>query len=244
MTEHEDLVRQTARERGWTVRAQTTRISLAGVPYRKENGEAGTCEISVDTQHDGLSMRAPDNSGGANHAATLSGVEGGGAYQANGEAVGNVLWTDKVGKCVISIKRDDGEYETAWHALTVYAARVAGEVGREQREKIGSVFQFDIEGEDDKDTQEWRDQARGQKVGIIGLGGVGLWILDLMSKTDVKEIRIWDGDEIEGRNLVRAPGWASVEAIDKNKACYFGERYARMRVGISAHGDFWRGRTR
>ena len=60
-----------------------------------------------------------------------------------------------------------------------------------------------------------------------------------MSKTDVKEIRIWDGDEIEGRNLVRAPGWASVEAIDKNKASYFGEQYAGMRTGISVQGDYW-----
>ena len=54
----------------------------------------------------------------------------------------------------------------------------------------------------------WRDRARGQRIGIVGLGGAGLWILDLMSKTDVSEILIWDGDEIEGRNLLRAPGSA------------------------------------
>ena len=41
MTEHEDLLRQEARRRGWTVDAQTNRISLAGVPYRKKNGKRG-----------------------------------------------------------------------------------------------------------------------------------------------------------------------------------------------------------
>ena len=240
MTEHEDLLRQTAQQRGWTVREQKSRTSLAGVPYRKKNGEAGTCEISVDTEDDWLTMKAPENSNGARHAATLSGVEGGRAYRADGEPVGNVLWTDKAGTCVISIKRDDAEYESSWHALTVYAARVAGEVGREQREKIESIFRFDIEGEDDKDVQEWRERAKGQRIGIVGLGGVGLWILDLMSKTEVKEIRTWDGDEIEGRNLVRAPGWASAAAIGESKAGFFGEQYAQVRRGISTHGHYWR----
>ncbi len=170
----------------------------------------------------------------------LSGVDGGRAYQATGEPIGNVLWTDKTRECVISIKRDDGEYANAWHALAVYAARVAGDVGGEQREQIEKIFRFEIEGEDARDMQDWRSRARGQNIGIVGLGGVGLWILDLMSKTDVRKIRIWDGDEIEGRNLVRAPGWASQEAIGENKAEYFGKRYERMRTGISIRGEYWR----
>ena len=239
MTDYEDLLRQEARRRGWTIEVHQNRISVGEVPYRKKDGEAGKCQISVETQDDGLSMRAPDNSGGASHAARLSGVEEGCAYQAIGEPVGNVLWTDKAKECVISIKRDDGEYVNCWHALTVYTSRVTGEVGREKRKQIERIFAFEIEGEDARDMRNWRDRARGQKIGIVGLGGVGLWILDLMSKTDVREIRIWDGDEIEGRNLVRAPGWASQEAIGKNKAEHFGEQYGRMRKGISIHGQYW-----
>ena len=184
-------------------------------------------------------MKAPENSDGAGHAARLSGVEGGHAYQATGEPVGNVLWTDDDKECVISIMRDDGEYVNGWHALTVYTSRVAGEVGAEQREQIESVFGFEIDGENARDMKSWRDRAREQKIGIVGLGGVGLWILDLMSKTDVQEIRIWDGDKIEGRNLVRAPGWASQEAIGKNKAEHFGEQYGRTRKGISVYGRYW-----
>lgn len=212
------------------------RIAVDGVPYRKKDGEAGRCQISVETQDDGLSMRAPENPGGAVHAARLSGVEGGRAYQVTGEPVGNVLWTDDDKECVISIILDEGEYVNGWHALTVYASKVAGDVGAEQREQIKSVFRFEIDGEDARDTKSWRERAREQKIGIVGLGGVGLWVLDLMSKTDVQEIRIWDGDKIEGRNLVRAPGWASQEAIGKNKAEHFGEQYRRMREGISIHG--------
>ena len=239
MTDYEDLLRQDAKRRGWTLEVRQNRISVSDVPYRKKDGEAGRCQITVETQADGLSMKAPENSGGAGHAARLSGVKGGRAYQTTGEPVGNVLWTDEAKECVISILRDDGAYVNAWHALAVYSSRVAGEVGAEEREQLESVYKFEIDGEDDRDMKVWRDRARGQKIGIVGLGGVGLWILDLMSKTDVREIRIWDGDKIEGRNLVRAPGWASQEAIGKNKAEFFGEQYGRMRKGISFHGQYW-----
>ena len=239
MTEYEDLLRQEAERRGWTIEVHQNRISVGEVPYRKKDGEAGRCQVSVETEDDGLSMKAPDNGRGAIHAARLSGVEKGCAYQATGEPVGNVLWSDNARECVISIKRDDGEYVNGWHALAVYTVRVAGEVGVEEREHIERSFKFPIAGEDARDIQLWRDRARGQQIGIVGLGGVGLWILDLMSKTDVREIKIWDGDEIEGRNLVRAPGWASQDAIGKNKADYFGEQYGRIRTGISIRGQYW-----
>ena len=188
MTDYEDLLRQSAAAPGWTIEARQNRISARGVPYRKKGGEAGRCQIAVETQEDGLTMQAPEH-GGARHAARLIGVSDGCAYQASGEPVGNVLWTDGANECVISIKRDEGEYVNAWHALFVYTARVAGEVGREEREQAERIFEFEVAGEDSRDMRAWRGRARGQRIGIVGLGGVGLWILDLMSKTDVSEIR-------------------------------------------------------
>ena len=208
MTDYEDLLRQTAQARGWTIEVGQNRISVREVPYCKKDGEAGTCQVLVETQEDGLAMKAPENGSGASHAAVLIGVSQGRAYRATGEPVGNVLWTDDTNQCVISIKRDEGEYSNAWHALFVYAATVAGEVGLEARDEVERIFKFEIDGEDSREMRVWRNRARGQRVAIVGLGGVGLWILDLMSKTYVSEIRIWDGDVIEGRNLLRAPGWA------------------------------------
>ena len=239
MTDFEDLLRQVARRREWTIDANKNRISVGRVPYRKKNGETGTCQVTVELDNDGVTMKAPVNGEGAIHAATLIGVTEGRAYRANGQLVGNVLWTDKVGECVLSIKRDDGEYVNGWHALIVYTASIAGEVEREAEKETRSVFKFDVEGEDSRDMQTWRGRARGQKIGIVGLGGVGLWILDLMSKTDVSEIHVWDGDEIEGRNLIRAPGWAGQGAIEKKKSQYFGEQYGQMREGISIQERYW-----
>ena len=240
MTDYEDILHQSAEARGWLIEVGNNRISLSEVPYRKKDGTAGRCQISIDTQDDGLTMKTPEHVSNARHAATLTGVSGGHAYQADGKPVGNVLWTDRANGCVISIMPDSGEYVNAWHALTVYATRVAGPVGVAEREQVERLFEFEIEGEDSRDMRIWRDRASGQKIGIVGLGGVGLWILDLVSKTYVSEIVIWDGDVIEGRNLLRAPGWANQEAIGKNKAEYFGGHYQRFRKGISIHPEYWR----
>ena len=151
MTDYEDLLRQEAKTRGWTIEVRQNRISVGEVPYRKKDGQAGRCQISIETQEDGLSMKAPEYGGGASHAAILIGVSEGRAYQATGEPVGNVLWTDGTNECVISIKRDEGEYVNAWHALVVYTVSVAGEVRREEREQVARIFKFEIAGEDASD---------------------------------------------------------------------------------------------
>ena len=49
----------------------------------------------------------------------------------------------------------------------------------------------------------------GLKIGIIGLGGTGSFILDLVAKTPVEEIHLFDGDDFQNHNAFRAPGAAS-----------------------------------
>lgn len=77
------------------------------------------------------------------------------------------------------------------------------------------------------------------KIGIIGLGGTGSYILDLVAKTPVIEIHLFDGDEFHQHNAFRAPGAPSVEELKKipKKVDYWAGRYAPMRHGIVTH-DF------
>ena len=51
------------------------------------------------------------------------------------------------------------------------------------------------------------------KVAIIGLGGTGSYILDLIAKTPVAEIRIFDADEFLQHNAFRAPSAASLDDL-------------------------------
>jgi len=83
-------------------------------------------------------------------------------------------------------------------------------------------------------------KLEGQKVGIIGLGGTGSYILDFVAKTPVQEIHLFDGDQFLQHNAFRAPGAPSIEKLDeqKKKVLYFQELYSSMRRNIFAHEDF------
>lgn len=74
------------------------------------------------------------------------------------------------------------------------------------------------------------------KVAIIGLGGTGSYILDLIAKTPIGEIHIYDGDIFSLHNPFRAPGAPLKEELtDPLKVDWFGSIYERMHMGIIRH---------
>lgn len=81
------------------------------------------------------------------------------------------------------------------------------------------------------------DKLRTEQIGLIGLGGTGSYILDLVVKTPVDVIHLFDGDLFEIHNAFRAPGAARIEELEKKmpKVEYFAERYGPMRNGIVSH---------
>jgi len=83
-------------------------------------------------------------------------------------------------------------------------------------------------------------KLKGLKIGIVGLGGTGSYILDLVAKTPVEEIHLFDGDEFAQHNAFRAPGAPTVEQLRTPpcKVTYFAQIYSRMRRGIHSHPEF------
>ncbi|MFZ2205560.1 MAG: ThiF family adenylyltransferase [Minisyncoccia bacterium] len=77
------------------------------------------------------------------------------------------------------------------------------------------------------------------KIGIIGLGGTGSYILDYMAKTPVKEIHLFDGDYYHNKNAFRAPGATSIESLlnVQQKSEYFQKEYFKMHKGVISHPD-------
>ena len=80
-------------------------------------------------------------------------------------------------------------------------------------------------------------KLENEVIGILGAGGTGGYILDLVAKTPVKEIRLFDDDDFLSHNAFRAPGAPSLEELrDAPKKVYYLKGvYERMLRGIVAY---------
>jgi len=74
------------------------------------------------------------------------------------------------------------------------------------------------------------------RVAIIGMGGTGSYILDLLAKTPISQIHIFDGDKFLLHNAFRAPGAPhETDFSEPTKVDWFGALYDRMHMGIVRH---------
>lgn len=83
-------------------------------------------------------------------------------------------------------------------------------------------------------------KLKSYKIGIIGLGGTGAYILDFIAKTPVQEIHLFDGDILLSHNAFRTPGAASIDDLNAAplKVEYLDEVYSRMHKGIYTYPTY------
>ena len=100
-----------------------------------------------------------------------------------------------------------------------------------------NVFQYVDTNSSRANINAINEKVKGQKVAIVGLGGTGAYILDLISKTPVTEIHLYDGDVFSQHNAFRSPGAVGNEDLDKvqTKVGYYHGQYSKIHQKISAH---------
>ena len=83
------------------------------------------------------------------------------------------------------------------------------------------------------------DKLKGLKIAIVGLGGTGSYILDLVAKTSVKEIHLFDDDEFSLHNAYRSPGAPTRDQLRARmpKVNYLAEVYGRMHKDVVPHPE-------
>ena len=146
-------------------------------------------------------------------------------------------------------RKRPGGYSDYYHKMTTYEgfiSRYAKMVDASVTAKTFAVFETQDDGSPFNyiDTASSRAQivaaTRKLEIGsvaIVGLGGTGSYILDLVAKAPVKEIHLFDGDKFAQHNAFRAPGAPSIETLGgiPRKASYFRNIYSAMHRNIVIH---------
>lgn len=142
--------------------------------------------------------------------------------------------------------KPQGGYIDYYHKMTTYINIISGPAQSMDNSITPKTFRL-VESVDENselkypDTNSSRagitiitDKLKAQKVGIIGVGGTGSYILDFVAKCPVKEIRIFDNDEFLLHNAFRAPGAPDEQSLKETpkKTHYFQGIYSRMHSNI------------
>ena len=83
-------------------------------------------------------------------------------------------------------------------------------------------------------------RLRLNRIAIVGLGGTGSYTLDLVAKTPVREIHLYDGDLFLQHNAFRSPGAPSRDELEKapKKVDHFAQLYSAMRRNVIPHAVY------
>ncbi len=171
-------------------------------------------------------------------------------FHADGEPIGNLINTNDDSSFDISIRRgsdtDPDDDPSAFDVMHRYAKQIVGAVSA--RAALGGSCTVDLDPFNIPNTFEARsgvrsmqDRIRHQRIVIIGLGGTGAYLLDLLVKTPVAQIHLYDFDDMEWHNFLRAPGAPTSDEINSqkqarlSKVSYYSTKYAPLRDGVVSH---------
>lgn len=149
-----------------------------------------------------------------------------------------------------SNKPPDG-YDNYYHKISRYAEIISAPAKSIDKTVTAQTFKVLVCSEDESiflytdsnssraNINQLNGKFKGQRIGIVGLGGTGSYVLDLVAKTPVDEILLFDGDEFLQHNAFRSPGAASIEILNKQmkKVDYYSSIYSQMRRGIKAYSE-------
>lgn len=109
-----------------------------------------------------------------------------------------------------------------------------------ESQDVNSVLEYSDTNSSRAEIDAINNKLSGLKVGIIGLGGTGSYILDKVAKTLVDEIHLFDGDKFEQHNAFRTPGAASKDDINQKlfKVEFLSKIYSKMHKNIIPHAKY------
>jgi ThiF family len=243
---NQDLKR--LRDEGYTVEVRQGFLLVHRIHYVNELGAVELGTLVSPLHMSGETVLAPDN-----HVAHFIGgqpchKDGRPIQQIMHQAAQTALDANLVVDRSFSNKPPEG-YRDYHHKMSTYANIISGPA--QSIDPANDPRQFiAIKSDDEESVFNYVDTASSRagvkaltrklelgKVALIGLGGTGSYILDLVAKTPVREIHLFDGDRFFSHNAFRSPGAASLEELEQQqfKVERFRDIYSKMRRGIVAN---------
>ena len=240
-----DLVR--LQNEGFDIEIRAGHLVVHDIPYVNERKEVGVGTLVSD-----LTLNGDVTSRPKNHIATFAGDQ---PCDIEGRPITAIIHAAKrqdLGQGVIIDRsfsnKPAGGYKDYFHKITTYVGILSGPAEALQAGVTARTFKV-RDGEDDSpflyvDTassrsgisQITRKLALDRAV-IVGLGGTGAYTLDLLAKTPVRRIDLFDGDHFLQHNAFRGPGAPSIELLRTKpwKVDYWQSVYSPMHGGIVAN---------
>jgi len=146
--------------------------------------------------------------------------------------------------------KPNGVYDDYYAEIATYCSILSGPAKAIDPTATAKTFSPVVPDEEDNSIFNYVDTASSRaeidvitqklaiaKVAIVGLGGTGAYVLDLVAKTPVREIHLFDRDDFLTHNAFRAPGAPSLDELrtKPRKVNYLAAIYSKMHRGIVAH---------
>lgn len=239
---------QRLRDEGYNVTIRADYLVIDGIPYVNAAGKVDYGALASELTTSGDRTTTP----GSHQVFFIGSIP----YDHQGNALGNLisqqgdiqLGDSLVASCAFSRKPAAG-YPDYYEKITTYALMLEGYARAIDDTATSRSFR-PVAADADESVFRYLDSAssrarigavteklRVPKVAIVGLGGTGGYILDLIAKAPSGEIHLYDGDKFYTHNAFRAPGAARLDELEQApaKVEYFRGKYDAMRRAIFAH---------
>lgn len=242
---------QRLRDEGYEVSIRYGHLVVSHIPYVNRNREIGYGMLISD-----LSLAGDVTTRPANHIALFAGDY---PHDANGqplEKLRHQTLDQPIGESLTAnhsfSSKPPAGYDDYFQKMTVYADMISRHAMALDSSVTPRTFAA-VEDEFSESPFVYMDNASGRagvcavmrklelaRVGIIGLGGTGSYVLDLIAKTPAREIAIFDGDVLSQHNAFRTPGAVPIEVLrnEPKKVDYLHGIYAAMHKNIVPHPYF------
>jgi tRNA A37 threonylcarbamoyladenosine dehydratase len=239
------------RDEGYELEIKASYLLMHSVPYVNSNNE-----IKLGTLVSTLELAGDKTVRPADHVTFFTGdypcnKDGTEITAIKHSSATQTLAPDVVVKHSFSNKPAAG-YSDYYDKMTRYAEIISGPARSIDPNVSPRTFKvIESQGEDSVfsylDTATSRagikamsDKLAALRIGIVGLGGTGSYVLDFVAKTPVREIHLFDGDSLYSHNAFRSPGAAGLDELRSTpkKVDYYRDLFSRMRSGIVAHDRY------